>query len=102
MGSELEPGWHAAGRSERVHGSQAMGKAIWIGIVLTALGSLVLVAGSLPYTTEETTFELGPVKATAQTWAKLDIPPAIGWISMGTGSALLLIGMFKVVRGDVS
>lgn len=79
-----------------------MGKAMWIGIVLTALGALVLVAGSVPYTTEETTFEIGPVEATAQTRETIDIPPAIGWVSMGAGAALLLIGMFKIVRGDLS
>ena len=78
-----------------------MGKAMGIGIVLIALGALVLVAGSLSYTTEETIFSVGPVEATAETRETLDVPPAIGWIAMGAGGALLAIAVFKIVRADL-
>jgi hypothetical protein len=78
-----------------------MVKALWIGIVLTALGALVLVMGSVAYTTEETILEVGPVEATARTRETLDVPPAIGWVSLGAGGVLLVGAVFKIVRGGL-
>lgn len=78
-----------------------MGKFMWIGIVLTAVGAVVLLINPITYTTEETLLEVGPVTATAEREESFAIPAAVGWVSLGGGATLLLIGLFQLVRNDV-
>lgn len=62
------------------------------GLVLIALGVVCLMFGGIPYKTNETVLDLGPLKATATRERTLEVPPAVGAGLVGAGALLLIIG----------
>ncbi|NLT66825.1 MAG: DUF3185 domain-containing protein [Acidobacteria bacterium] len=69
-----------------------MRAASLIGIILIALGILVLAYQGITYTREETIFKAGPVEATAETEETIPLPPILGGLSLVGGVVLLIYG----------
>ncbi len=63
-----------------------------LGLLLIALGVVVLMFGGVPYRTTETVLELGPIHATAKRDKTFEIPPPVGAGCVGVGAVLLIIG----------
>ena len=63
---------------------------IIIGIVLIAVGLLSLAYQGITYTSRETVFEVGPIKASADKEERIPLPPILGGIALAGGVALLL------------
>ena len=62
------------------------------GLVLIAFGTVVLWFGGIPYKTNETLLDLGPLKATSTRERTLDIPLPVGAGCIAAGSVLLILG----------
>jgi hypothetical protein len=63
-----------------------------LAVILIILGVLALVYQSIPYTTEETIVDIGPVKATREKEETLVVPPLRGAAAVLGGVVLLVIG----------
>jgi uncharacterized membrane protein len=63
---------------------------IIIGIVLIAVGLVSLAYQGITYTSRETVFEVGPIKASADKEKRIPLPPILGGIALAGGVALLL------------
>jgi uncharacterized membrane protein len=63
---------------------------IIIGIVLIAVGLVSLAYQGITYTSRETVFEVGPIKASADKEKRIPLPPILGGIALVGGVALLL------------
>jgi hypothetical protein len=68
---------------------------IWIGIVFIILGGLALAYQRFPYTYRERVFDLGPIRATAEKYRQVSIPPVFGGLAVVGGVVLLGIGTRK-------
>ncbi|WP_159673884.1 hypothetical protein [Andreprevotia sp. IGB-42] len=66
-----------------------------IGIILIVLGAGILALGHFSYKTEEKVFEIGPLKATAETEKRVPLPAPLGWALLVGGVAVLVIGSRK-------
>lgn len=66
-----------------------------IGIVLIVIGIVVLVVPYIPFTTEETVLQVGPVEATAERESALALPPLLGGIVLVVGVILTVLGRRK-------
>lgn len=62
----------------------------WLGVVLIALGAIVLAMRGLSYTKERESVELGPIEVAAE--RKGFIPPV-------AGAAAIVVGLVLVVAG---
>lgn len=62
------------------------------GLVLIAFGTVVLWFGGIPYKTNETLVDIGPLKATTTRERTLDIPLPVGAGCIGAGALLLILG----------
>lgn len=60
------------------------------GVVLIALGVLVLIYQGITYTTTETVLDIGPLKATAEERKTVPISPLIGVAGVVGGVVLLI------------
>jgi hypothetical protein len=63
-----------------------------LAVILIILGVLALVYQSIPYTTEETIVDIGPVKAAREKEETLVVPPLLGAAAVLGGVVLLVIG----------
>lgn len=62
------------------------------GLLLIAVGVVVLIFRGIPYKTEEKFLEVGPFHATAVQEKLIEIPPVVGAGIVGAGALLLIIG----------
>jgi hypothetical protein len=65
------------------------------GVVLIVLGLVVLVIKGIPYTSQETVLDIGPLHATAETQKTFPLTPALGIAGVVGGIALLVVGSRK-------
>ena len=72
-----------------------MKKSLLLGISLVILGTVALGLSQYTYKSEEKVFELGPLKATTEQEKHLPIPPALGWVLLVGGIAVVVIGELK-------
>jgi len=63
-----------------------------LGILLAALGILVLVFQGFSYTHREKVIDLGPIHATRDDTERVPIPPLVGGLALLGGTALLVMG----------
>ncbi len=64
-----------------------------VGIVLLVVGVVSLAYGGLPYRQKQTEVQVGPLKVTAEEKRSFPIPPVGGWILVGSGLILLVVGL---------
>ncbi len=64
-------------------------------MVLIALGLAALVYQGITYTSRETVIDIGPLHATAERQKTLPLPPVFGLAAVGSGVALLVVGLRK-------
>ena len=63
-----------------------------LGIALIVLGAAILGYHHFSYTTTETILQIGPLTATAEKGHTVSFPPILGWLLMGGGVCVLVIG----------
>jgi hypothetical protein len=63
------------------------------GIVLIILGAAALVYQGFTYTTQKKVVDFGPIQATAKETETVPIPPVLGWIAVGGGVLLVVVGL---------
>jgi hypothetical protein len=63
------------------------------GVVLIILGAAALVYQGFTYTTQKKVLDLGPIQATAREHETVPIPPILGWIAIGGGVFLIVVGL---------
>jgi hypothetical protein len=66
-----------------------------LGLVLVALGLLVLAYQGVTYQSRETIVAIGPLHATAERNKTLPLPPVLGIVAMAGGAALWIAGSRK-------
>ena len=64
----------------------------WIALVLIVLGIVGIVIETVPFTTEETKIEAGPVKVEAESTERVRLPLYGGIAAIVIGVGLLLVG----------
>jgi len=69
-----------------------MKTTIIMGIALLAIGAAVLGYDHYSYTTTETVFQLGSIKATAEETHTVALPAILGWLLVGGGICVLGFG----------
>lgn len=63
------------------------------GVLLIILGAAALVYQGFSYTTKKKVLDLGPIQATAKETETVPIPPILGWIVIGGGVFLVVVGL---------
>jgi hypothetical protein len=63
------------------------------GVVLILLGAAALVYQGVTYTTKKKVIDLGPIQATTKQTETMPIPPVLGWIAIGGGVFLVVVGL---------
>jgi uncharacterized membrane protein len=63
-----------------------------VGVLLIAVGIVVLAVRSFTYTTKEKVLDLGPIQATADKEHNVYLYPAAGIVAIVVGGALVLFG----------
>jgi hypothetical protein len=66
-----------------------------LGLVLVALGLLVLAYQGITYRSGETIVDIGPLHATAERNKTLPLPPVLGIVAVAGGAALWIAGSRK-------
>ena len=69
-----------------------MRTTVLIGIALIVMGAAVLGYDHYSYTTTETVFQLGSIKATAEETHTVALPAILGWLLVGGGICVLGFG----------
>lgn len=64
-----------------------------VGIILLLVGIVSLAYGGFPYKQQQTEVQVGPLKVTAEERRTFPIPPVAGWILVGGGLILLVLGL---------
>jgi len=64
----------------------------WLGILLVAVGALVLLYQRLNNTRQEKVLDAGPIHATAERHERVSISPTLGGLAVAGGGALLVAG----------
>lgn len=64
-----------------------------IGIALILAGAAILVYRQFSYQSRETVLKLGPIQATAETTKTVPLPPVLGWVLLGAGACVLVVGV---------
>ena len=72
-----------------------MKTTIIIGIALLVIGAGVLGYDHYSYTTTETVFQIGSIKATAEETHTVALPAILGWLLVGSGICLLGFGVLS-------
>lgn len=62
-----------------------------IGIALIAIGVIALLLPFIPFTTEETVVDIGPLTATAEQEKTIDIPLIVGGLILAGGIVLVAL-----------
>jgi hypothetical protein len=66
-----------------------------VGVILIALGVLVLIYQGITYTKRDTIVDLGPIHATAEHQKTVPVSPIVGIVAVAAGAALLMAGARK-------
>lgn len=69
-----------------------MKSSMIIGVLLIALGAAALVYKNFSYTSEETVFQIGSLKATAETEKNVAIPNILGVVAIVAGVIVIAVG----------
>lgn len=69
-----------------------MKSSLVIGVLLIVLGAAALFYKNFSYTSEETVFQIGSLKATAQTEKNVAIPNVLGIVAIVAGVMVIVIG----------
>lgn len=69
-----------------------MKSSIIVGALLILLGVAALVYKNFSYTTEETVFQIGSLKATAETEKNIPIPDVLGIVAIVAGVVVIVVG----------
>ena len=69
-----------------------MKASVILGVLLIALGAAALFYKSFSYTSEETVFQMGSLKATAETEKNVPIPNIMGIVAIVAGVIVLVVG----------
>ena len=72
-----------------------MRSSIIVGVLLILLGVAALVYKNFSYTTEETVFQIGSLKATAETEKNIPIPDVLGIVAIVAGVVVIVVGRGK-------
>jgi uncharacterized membrane protein len=62
----------------------------WFGILLVALGIVILAMRGLSYTKDRQEISVGPMKVAAE--QKGFVPPAVGFLAIAVGAGLVFVG----------
>jgi hypothetical protein len=62
-----------------------------VGLVLVAIGTIVLLWGGLSWTREKTVLDAGPLEVTTKEREGVRLPPALGAIALIGGIVLVLL-----------
>jgi len=65
------------------------------GVALIIAGAAVLGYDHYTYTTQEKVLQIGPLTATAEKEHTLSFPPILGWLLIGGGACVLILGLSK-------
>jgi hypothetical protein len=63
------------------------------GVLLIVIGAAALVYQGFTYTTKKKVIDFGPIQATAKETETVPIPPVLGWITIGGGVFLVIVGL---------
>lgn len=66
-----------------------------VGLVLLAVGILVLIYQGYTYTTRDTVIDIGPIHATAEREHTVPLSPVLGVVAVVGGVGLLMAGARK-------
>ncbi len=66
-----------------------------VGVVLIALGILVLAYQGISYTTKDTVAELGPLKVQKENKETIPLPPILGAVALVAGVAIVITSRGK-------
>jgi len=69
-----------------------MKPASWLGILLVAVGALLLVYQGIDYTRQKNVLDVGSVHVTADTHERIPVPPIVGGLALVGGVVLLVAG----------
>ena len=72
-----------------------MKSTLLAGIALIIAGAAVLGYDQYTYTTREKVLKIGPVEATAEKEHTVSLPPLLGWVLVGGGVCVLLLGLSR-------
>jgi len=72
-----------------------MRTALIAGIILVALGALMLAYQGFTYTSRKKVVDIGPIQATAKHEKTVDLPPVLGATVLVGGVVLLVLGARK-------
>ena len=67
----------------------------WAGVVLIVIGAIILAMGGFGYTKERESVSVGGLELAAE--RKGFIPPAVGWVAVIAGAALVFAGRARRV-----
>lgn len=62
----------------------------WIGILLVALGIVILAMRGFSYTKDRQEVSVGPMKVSTE--QKGFVPPAVGFLAIAVGAGLVFVG----------
>ena len=63
-----------------------------LGIVLIAVGALMLAYQGITYTTKDKVVDLGPLEVTKENKETIPLPPVFGVVSLVAGIAIVAVG----------
>ena len=63
-----------------------------LGLILAAVGAIILAYHGFTYVSHETVVDVGPVKVSADREHTVWIPPVIGGVAVAAGLALIVAG----------
>ena len=66
-----------------------------VGIALILLGIVAFAYQGITYTSRETVFDFGPIRATADTQKTIPLPPILGGLVLVGGIVLVVVGAKK-------
>jgi len=69
-----------------------MKSTTWVGIVLMAIGIIVLAYQGITYTTQNKVLDIGPIHATREEHRTIPLPPIIGVVALVGGVIVLVTG----------
>ena len=69
-----------------------MKSTTWVGIVLMAIGIIVLAYQGITYTTQNKVLDIGPIHATREEHRTIPLPPIIGVVALVGGVNVLVTG----------
>jgi hypothetical protein len=72
-----------------------MRAAVMVGVLLIVFGLVSLIYQGITYTKQEEVFEIGPIRATAETEKTIPLHPIVGGLAVVTGTVLVVAASKK-------